>query len=175
MKKNELMKIYSVIVLGMLTLASCGSNGATVGLNAINLRAIENTCPTLSDGKKYLALSFNYSGTLDMLKFSFTPYVNLGTPPTQFVKIEDVNNPPSYAKVLLNESSVVKVYVSLENATLSSATLLSSNAVTAPDPKQTRPMSIKLEVSNKLNQSSMLELKETDVSGCYTSNIVPIN
>ena len=44
----------------------------------------------------------------------------------------------------------------------------SSAGVTPPDPKQTRPMSIRLEVSNTAGQSvAALELKDVDVSGCY--------
>jgi hypothetical protein len=156
------LKIVAALMLGMLSLVACNGTNLTGGLAITNLRTLENTCSTLTDGKKYLALSFNYVGTLDSLKFSFTPYVNTGTPPLQVVKIDDVTTPPSsFAQIKLNESGVAKVYVSLANATLSSL------AVTAPDPKQTRPMGIKLEASNKAKQSSTLELKDVDVSGCY--------
>jgi hypothetical protein len=167
LKTLKILKTVAVLVLGMLSLVACNGTGVNSGLAITNLRTLENTCSTLTDGKKYLALSFNYVGTLDSLKFSFTPYVNTGTPPLQVVKIEDVTIPPSsFAQIKLNESGVAKVYVSLANATLSSASL-SSLAVTAPDPKQTRPMGIKLEASNKAKQSSTLELKDVDVSGCY--------
>ena len=43
----------------------------------------------------------------------------------------------------------------------------SSAGITPPDPKQTRPMFIRLKVSNTAGQSAALELKVVDVSGCY--------
>ena len=161
------MKRLILLGLGLLSLAACNSS-TPIGLSAFNLRTLEGTCTSL-EGKKYLALAFNYTGKLDALKFSFIPYSSTATPPlVQIVKIGDVTTPPSsFAKVLLNESTVAKVYLALPDAVLSSAQL-SSNAVTAPDPKQTRPMSIKLEVSNAAGQSAgALELKDVDVSGCY--------
>lgn len=156
------MKRLTLLGLGLLSLAACNPN-TPIGLSAFNLRTLEGTCTTL-EGKKYLGLAFNYTGKLDTLKFSFTPYSSTATTPlVQTVKIGDVTSPPlSFAKVLLNESTVAKVYLALPDAVLSSA------GVTAPDPKQTRPMSIKLEVSNAAGQSAgALELKDVDVSGCY--------
>ncbi len=162
------MKRFALLGLGLLSLAACSGNNP-VGLTAFNLRTLEGTCNAL-EGKKYLALAFNYTGKLDTLKFSFTPYLSTGAPITQIVKIGDVTSPPSsFAKVLLNESTVAKVYLSLPDAELSSAEL-SSTGVTPPDPKQTRPLSIRLEVSNAAGQSAgALELKDVNVSGCYSS------
>ena len=155
------MNRLTLLSLGLLSLAACSGN-TPIGLSAFNLRTLENTCTPL-EGKKYLALAFNYTGKLDTLKFSFTPYSSSATPVVQTVKIGDVTAPPSsYAKVLLNESTVAKVYLSLPDAVLSSAD------VTPPDTKQSRPMSIRLEVSNAAGQSAgALELKDMDVSGCY--------
>ena len=157
------MKHTVLLCLGLFSLAACNRENTSLGLTVFNLRTIENTCTPL-EGKKYLALAFNYTGKLDTLKFSFTPYSSTNTAPSvQIVKLGDVNSPPSsYARVLLNESTVAKVYLSLPDVVLSSA------GVTPPDPKQTRPMFIKLEVSNTAGQSSgALELKDVDVSGCY--------
>jgi hypothetical protein len=157
------MERVFLLGLGLLSLVACNRENTPLGLTATNLRTIDGTCTTL-EGKKYLALAFNYTGKLDTLKFSFTPYSSTATTPTvQMVKLNDVTNPPSsYAKVLLNDSAVAKVYLSLPDATLSSA------GVTAPDPKQTRPMSIRLEVSNTAGQTpAALELKDVDVNGCY--------
>ena len=156
------MKRLTLLGLGLLSLAACNGN-TPIGLSAFNLRTLEGTCTAL-EGKKYLALAFNYTGKLDTLKFNFTPHSSTATTPAvQIVKIGDVTSPPSsFAKVLLNESTVAKVYLSLPDA------VLSSTGVTAPDPKQTRPLSIKLEVSNAAGQSAgALELKDVDVSGCY--------
>lgn len=120
------MKRLTLLSLGLLSLAACSGN-TPIGLSAFNLRTLENTCTPL-EGKKYLALAFNYTGKLDTLKFSFTPYSSSATPVVQTVKIGDVTAPPSsYAKVLLNESTVAKVYLSLPDAVLSSA------GVTPPD------------------------------------------
>ncbi|MBC7645901.1 MAG: hypothetical protein H7095_02145 [Pseudopedobacter sp.] len=158
------MKRITLLCLGLFSLAACNRENTPVGLTATNLRTIENTCTAL-EGEKYLALAFNYTGKLDSLKFSFTPFLMVASPlsTTQIVRIADVNTvPSSYAKVLLNESTVAKVYLSLPDAVLSSA------GITPPDPKQTRPMSIRLEVSNTAGQSAAaLELKDVDVSGCY--------
>ena len=114
------MKRTTLLCLGLLSLAACNRGNTPLGLTVTNLHTIENTCTPL-EGKKYLALAFNYTGKLDSLKFSFTPFSIVASPlpTTQSVRITDVNTvPSSYAKVLLNESTVAKVYLSLPDAVL---------------------------------------------------------
>ncbi len=151
-----------------LTLSSCFLN-ATIRLTIANLQTPAIACaldPT--DNKSYLTLIFDYIGTVNAMRLSFTPYGSAGNKATESVVISDVNTPPAGVKLPFPSSNRITVKVNLADVAVAPAGAVQAQGVTPPDQKVSLPMNVTLSASNASGeQAGPLTLNGVDVAGCY--------
>jgi hypothetical protein len=166
-------KSWLLLVGAAVGLTSCVVSGNVKVFTAFNLQTPKEACLVTivpsAPSKRELQLSFNYSGPLKALTFSFRPN---GATQDTVVAVPNLESEPVGFDINTLESNIAKLKVNLEQI---QPTPPATAAIPEPAPKTSLPMDVKVDVFPDGSDSKItLELLNIDVANCYTPKPVPV-